>query len=93
MKKLQEREKKGETVSYIMAELQAKLGDFDAAAKSLALAVDRHDPVLPSDTEFVHPWQWPAHPGIQAVFARRALAPMMAERKRFETDPVVKLVP
>jgi len=92
MKKLQEREKKGETVSYIMAELQVLLGDLDAAAKSLALAVDKRDPVLPSDSEFVHPSQWPAHPGIQAVLARRELAPLMAERKRFEADPVVRMV-
>jgi TolB-like protein/Flp pilus assembly protein TadD len=93
LKKLQEREAKGETVAYIIAELQAKLGNMDAAATSLQRAVDQHDPVLPSDSEFIHPSQWPAHPGIQAVFARPELAPMMAERKRFEADPVVKMLP
>jgi TolB-like protein/Tfp pilus assembly protein PilF len=91
--KLHAREPRGETVSYIIAELQAQLGDLDAAAASLGRAVDRRDLVLPSDSEFVHPVQWPAHPGIQAVFARPELAPMMAERKRFESDPLVKLVP
>jgi len=93
LEKLQAREAKGETVAYIIAELQVKLGDLDAAAKSLERAVDQHDPVLPSDSEFIHPAQWPAHPGIQAVFARPELAPMMAERKRFEADPVARMLP
>jgi len=93
LKKLQAREARGETISYILAELHVKLGDLDAAAASLARAVDKRDPVLPSDSEFVHPAQWPAHPGIQAALARPELAPMMAERKRFESDPVVKLAP
>jgi len=63
--------------------VQALLGDLDDAAASLERAHATRDPILPSDTEFLLPEEWPDHPGIRAVFAKPDLAPMMANRRRF----------
>jgi TolB-like protein/Flp pilus assembly protein TadD len=89
---LQERERKGDTLAFVIAMLQAQLGDLDAAAASMALAIELRDPAVPGDSEFVQPTQWPRHPGIQAFFARPEVAPMMAQRRRFASDPVVPIV-
>ena len=86
---LEQRAAKGDTLAYTIAVLQAQLGDFDAAAASLAQAMELRDPTVPGDTEFMQPTQWPKHEGIQAFFSRPELAPMMAQRRRFATDPVV----
>jgi TolB-like protein/Tfp pilus assembly protein PilF len=82
---LQRRAAAGETQDYVIAILQALLGDTDDAAESLERAFAAHDPILPADTEFILPEDWPDHPGIRAVFARPELAAMLAERRRTRT--------
>jgi tetratricopeptide (TPR) repeat protein len=82
---LQRRAAAGETQDYVIAILQALLGDTDDAAESLERAFAAHDPILPADTEFILPEDWPDHPGIRAVFARPQLAAMLAERRRTRT--------
>jgi TolB-like protein/Tfp pilus assembly protein PilF len=72
----------GETQDYAIATVQAQLGDIDDAAATLERAVAARDPILPSDTEFILPEDWPDDPRIRAVFARPELASMVAERRR-----------
>jgi adenylate cyclase len=79
---LQRRAAAGETQDYVIATLQARLGDLDEAAEALERAFAAHDPILPADTETILPEDWPDHPGIRAVFARPELATMLAERRR-----------
>ena len=77
------REKAGETQHYVIATVQAQLGDLDAAADSLEKAYAVRDPIIPADTEFILPEDWPDDAGIRAVFAKPELASMIATRRRF----------
>jgi TolB-like protein/Tfp pilus assembly protein PilF len=85
---LKEREARGDTLAFQVAMVEAQLGDLDAAADSLARALELRDPAVTADAEFVHPSQWPKHPGIQAFFGRPELASVMAQRQRFASDPM-----
>jgi serine/threonine-protein kinase len=79
---LQRRAKAGETLDYIIAEVQARLGDVEAAGESLERAYAAHDPIIVADTELILPEDWPDDPAIRAVFARPELAPLFALRQR-----------
>jgi tetratricopeptide (TPR) repeat protein len=79
---LQRRAAAGETLGYVIATLQARLGDVDDAADTLERAFDARDPFVPADIEFILPEDWPDHPRIRAVFARPEVAAMVAERRR-----------
>jgi TolB-like protein/Tfp pilus assembly protein PilF len=67
---------------FVVAGLQARLGDTAEATKSLRRGLEVHDPYFPSDVELWLPSQWPADPALQAVFASPEVAPLYAERVR-----------
>jgi TolB-like protein/Tfp pilus assembly protein PilF len=76
----------GETVHYVLAVLQARLGDHAAAAASLDRAFAAREPLFVSDVEWIQPSDWPADPAIRAILARPELAPVFAARARFAAD-------
>jgi TolB-like protein/Tfp pilus assembly protein PilF len=79
---LQRRAEAGETQDYSIAVVQAQLGELDAAGETLERAYAARDPFFPADTEFTLPSDWPDDPAIRAVFARPALAALVAARQR-----------
>jgi TolB-like protein/Tfp pilus assembly protein PilF len=71
-----------EDIWYIVATVEARLGDAPAATASLKRALATHDPGFTSEVELWLPSQWPADPALQAVFASPEIAPLYAERVR-----------
>jgi TolB-like protein/Tfp pilus assembly protein PilF len=86
LEKLIERERNGEVLQYTIAIVQAQMGDRKAAAEWLKLAVDKRDPAVLFETEFIHPSRWPDDPAIRAVFARPELVGIMSRRARFAAE-------
>ncbi len=80
------RARAGETLDYGNAQLQAGLGEHEAAARSLERAFALRDPYFVSETETIQIGQWPDHAGIRAVLMRPELAPMFARRAAYAAE-------
>jgi adenylate cyclase len=80
---LQRRASAGEMQHYVIAYLQALLGDHDDAARSLEHAYALRDPTFASDAELFLPEQWPDHPAIRAALDKPDLVALYAMRRRF----------
>ena len=80
---LQDRARAGEMNNYIIAQLEAMLGDNDAAAQALSLAYAQRDPLFPFDDLWMLPEEWPDHPGIRATLDKPELKALFDMRRNY----------